>query len=563
MAIAAILLFFYLALDSLTGDSPTMDEQNHIARGLAYLRSGDPRLSVEHPPLVNVLSSLPLLAMPEIRLPFDHPSWERQPPDVFWYVFAEEFLWQTNRQLDIQKIIFLSRLPVVYLTIGLALLGWRFAQCLWRGIAPLLVLVFLLFDPNILAHGRYVTTDIGGTLFILLATYLLWRMWRIGQWDWSAWLLVTGGLGLASAAKLSALGFIPIWIVLSVLPLYGRDEQGRWRGSWRRFTQLLTAGLFSILITWTIYSFEWGNYHFLDARLTDLNQLSGPLPTFLSGIERIFLLSSGGRPAFLLGEFSSTGFLLYFPVAFLVKTPLLTICLLLVAVMALLIDPQSRQSATFLLLPILIYFSLSIVSALNIGYRHLLPILPFVYLLIGGLASQQASARLRQWGDERPFLAYTPIVLLLVLVLNLLLIDLRLHPHYLGMFNSLAGGPENGHNFLVDSNIDWGQDLLRLQTWMAENNVEQLKLGWFGTADPEYYGLNYIPLPGFPRQPFIGQWTEPPFNPGAPEPGIYAISASNLWELLLPKKNVYPWFRNRDPDDRVGYSIFIYEVPGG
>ena len=108
LAIAAILLFFYLALDSMVGDSPTMDEQNHIARGLTFLRTGDPRLSVEHPPLVNTLSALPLLTMPEIKLPLDHPSWQRQPPDVFWYLFAEEFLWGINRDLDIQKILFLQ-----------------------------------------------------------------------------------------------------------------------------------------------------------------------------------------------------------------------------------------------------------------------------------------------------------------------------------------------------------------------------------------------------------------------------------------------------------------------
>ena len=93
LVVPAVLLFYFLALNSLVGDSPTMDEQNHIARGFAYLRTGDPRLSVEHPPLVNSLSALPLLTMPEIVLPLDDPSWDRQPEDVFWYVFAEKFIW--------------------------------------------------------------------------------------------------------------------------------------------------------------------------------------------------------------------------------------------------------------------------------------------------------------------------------------------------------------------------------------------------------------------------------------------------------------------------------------
>ena len=560
LAIAAIWLFFYLALNSMIGDSPTMDEQNHIARGLAYLRTRDPRLSVEHPPLVNALSALPLLTMPEIELPLDHPSWERQPPDVFWYVFAEDFLWHANRDLDVQKILFLSRLPIVFLTIALALLGWRFAQELWGGSASLPVFLFLLFDPNILAHGRYVTTDIGGTFFLLLATYLLWRLWRLDTWSWPAWLAAALGLGLAFGSKLSTLAFVPIWMILALLPLFGRSPQSPWQSALRRLLQLLTAGMVSIFVVWLIFGLEWGRFLFLDPRLAFLNQFSGPMPTFWSGIERILLLSQGGRPAFLLGEFSNHGFPLYFPIAFAVKTPLLTLALFFTAAALLLIARSTRQTAVFLLLPVVFYFALSMASALNIGYRHLLPVLPLVYLLIGGLVSPA----LLQWlGDrfgERPSVTAAPLALLMLLVIGLLLNDLLIHPHYISTFNSLAGGPQNGQRILVDSNIDWGQDLLRLRDWMAENEVETLNLGWFGTADPDYYGLSYSPLPGSPRQPFYSQWRDPPFDTTAPQPGIYAISASALWELPLAEKNVYPWFRGREPDDRVGYSIMIYLV---
>ena len=560
LAIAAILLFFFLALDSMIGDSPTMDEQNHIARGLAYLRTGDPRLSVEHPPLVNVLSALPLLTMPEIELPLDQASWQRQPPDVFWYQFAEEFLWGVNRDLDIQKMLFLSRLPVVYLTIGLALVSWHFARRLWGGLVPLAALLFLLFDPNILAHGRYVTTDVGGTLFITLATYLLWRMWRMDNWTWQTWLAAAIGLGLAFGSKLSSLAFIPIWLILSLLPLYGSVGGTYWHEAGRRFMQFLSAGIASILVVWLIFGFEWGHFLFFGESLSDLNRFSGPMPTFWSGIERILFLSQGGRPSFLMGQFSDHGFPLYFPVAFAVKTPLLTLVLFFTAAACLLLIARTRKTAVFLLVPIVLYFAMSTASALNIGYRHLLPILPYIYLLIAGLVSPAFLSWVKDRGERRPFLAYAPYTLLFLLVLGLLVIDARIHPHYLSTFNSLAGGPQNGSRILVDSNIDWGQDLLRLQEWMADNDVQTVKLGWFGTADPDYYGLVYEPLPGSPRQPFYGLWTEPPFDTTAPAPGTYAISASALWELPLAEKNVYPWFRAREPDDRVGYSILIYEV---
>jgi hypothetical protein len=144
--------------------------------------------------------------------------------------------------------------------------------------------------------------------------------------------------------------------------------------------------------------------------------------------------------------------------------------------------------------------------------------------------------------------------------ISLLISTLAIHPHYLSYFNRAAGGPENGRNILVDSNIDWGQDLLRLRQWMADNGVEQVKLGWFGTADPAYYGINYQPMPGLGRQEFNSLWYPPPFNPENPEPGVYAISVSSWWESHWDTKITYPWFRARPPDDRVGYSILIYKV---
>ncbi|NJN54904.1 MAG: phospholipid carrier-dependent glycosyltransferase [Anaerolineae bacterium] len=212
-AVPLFLLFFWLALNSMVMDSPTMDEQNHLARGVGFLYSGDPRLSLEHPPLINTLSALPLLALPDLIVPYEHSSWaELSPPDIYWYVFAEQFLWQANH--DVTRMIFLGRLPIVFLTIGLALVGFHFARELWGRRAGLFALFLLLFEPNILAHGRLITTDLGGTLFIFLAIYLLWRLWQTAVWNWPRWLWAGIGLGLAFGSKLSTLGFLPILALL-------------------------------------------------------------------------------------------------------------------------------------------------------------------------------------------------------------------------------------------------------------------------------------------------------------------------------------------------------------
>lgn len=553
LAVVATLLFFWLAIDSMVGDSPTMDEQNHLARGLAFVRTGDPRLSLEHPPLINTLSALPLLTLPNIELPLDHPSWSRPQG---WYEFADLLLWHYNH--DVTRMIFLARMPIVFLTLALALTGMRFAATLWGKSAALVAYVSLLYDPNILAHGRYSTTDLGGALFVFLAAYLLWRAWRAPIFNGRKTLWAGLGLGLAYSSKLSALAFAPIFGLLALLPLFANG----WslQRALRRLLQFVVMNLIALLVVWATFGFQWSPFQFANSQLSFLNGVAGPMPTFWSGVEQILLLSEGGRPSFLLGETSVSGFASYFPVAFLVKTPLATLLLLIIALFTLYSFPrnvQDRRRALFLLLPALLYFLLSMQSDLNIGYRHLLPVLPFIYVttagaatsLLGHMAANKAPSPVQR----------LPALAAIGLVLMLLVSSLLIHPHYLSYFNVLGGGPANGYRVLVDSNVDWGQDLLRLQQWMEDTNVPRLRLSWFGTADPAYYGLQYDPLPGLPRH--FDLWWAIPFDPLDPPPGVYAISVSNLWELpLQEEKNVFPWFRQRRPDARVGYSILIYDV---
>ena len=270
----------------------------------------------------------------------------------------------------------------------------------------------------------------------------------------------------------------------------------------------------------------------------------------------VLLGSGSGRAAFLLGETNLEGFALYFPIAFLVKTPIMTLLGLAVAIPVLLSNRQLRAQALFLLIPAVAFFGIMLTNSLNIGYRHLMPLLPLIYVLISGLAGKLSPFSDELMASAPKFLArIAPFVVLSAVFVT----TLAIHPHYLSYFNAFAGGPENGHNVLIDSNIDWGQDLFRLQDWMAENEVTSVKLGWFGSARPEYYGIAYEPLPGLPYN--LHLFWDPPFDPAAPPPGIYALSASILWEAPLQEKGVFAWFREREPDDRIGYSIFIYEVP--
>lgn len=549
LLVPAIILFFWLALDSMVGDSPTMDEQNHLARGLAFLRTGDPRLSVEHPPLVNSISALPLLTQPEIRLPTDHPSWTRPQG---WYEFAELMLWEYND--DVTRMIFLARLPIVFLTLALALVGLHFAERLWGPPAGVVAFLLLLFDPNILAHGRYVTTDLGGALFVFLAGFLIWRYWQ--RPTPQRFFLAGVGLGLAYGSKLSALVFGPTFALLALLPLYG--QAWTWQLAGRRLIQFAGMNLIALLLVWALFAFQWGPLQLASSHVAFLNGVSAPMPTFWAGVEQILLLSEGGRPSFLLGETSTAGFAAYFPIAFLVKTPLITLFLLISVVVWYLIairNDQGWRRFGYLLLPAAVYFLVSMQSGLNIGYRHLLPVLPFIYVLIAGDVTHLVHRCSVMPSVKKPI----PAIVAGALVLALLIPTLSIHPHYLSYFNAIAGGPENGYRILVDSNVDWGQDLLRLKTWMQENDVPEVHLSWFGTADPEHYDIAYEPLPGLPRH--FDLWWAVPFDVQDPPPGVYAISVSNYWELpLQDNKTTFAWFRDRPPSDRVAYSILIYEV---
>lgn len=566
LVIPFVLGFFFLALDSMIDDSPTMDEQNHLARGLAFLRTGDPRLSLEHPPFINALSALPLFSLRDVRLPTDHPSWERAEG---WYEFAELLLWEYND--DATRMLFLARLPVIFLTLGLAVISYQFAGRLWGRPSALPAFLLTLFEPNLMAHGRYTTTDLGATTMLFLATFLLWRLWQMDGRNSKRWVLAGIGMGLALGSKLSMAAFVPIWMIMALVPtnLVARQEPYL-AAAGRRIYQLTTALVLSFVVLWATFGFQWGEFQFHSAGLRILNDAAGPMPTYWAGIEQIVGVTDAGRGnSFLLGEVSDEGFPSYFPVAFLAKTPLPILVLLPVAAVVLLGKRGTRRRALFLLLPATIYFILSVQSALNIGYRHLLPMLPFLLLLISGLGGNIGSTNLLQQGRWRlqsvnwGRTAKSGSLWLALGIGSLTLSDLWIHPHYLSYFNMAAGGAENGRQILVDSNIDWGQDLRRLKQWMDEQGVGEVNLGWFGSADPGYYGIRYRPLPGLGRDPFFPLWWDVPFDRTKPEPGVYAISVTNLWELPLSEdeRTVYGWFRDNEPDETVGYSILIYRIP--
>ena len=296
------------------------------------------------------------------------------------------------------------------------------------------------------------------------------------------------------------------------------------------------------------------------------------------------------RWGYFLGEISGTGGRAYFPFAFMVKTPLATL-VLLAAALALGILASARalrggrgargdgagalrggrgargaaagalrggaharvpMEVAYLLVPPLIVLGAAMASNLNIGYRHVLPMLPFLYVLAGSLPN--ALGRL-----------VGPRAAALVLGAASLLVaaeTLAARPYFLPFFNLAAGGATGGLRLLSDSNLDWGQGLPALRRWMDEQRVERINLCYFGTADPAAYGIRFVPLTGsyLLNVPGAGSAGWPARSPELP--GYVAVSATHLQGTYLypSQREAYAFLRRKRPVAVPGGSIYVYWV---
>jgi hypothetical protein len=524
---------------------------------VGYLRGENRIMRVGHPLGLNALNASFLAADPSVRLPLDDPSWQQRS----FHRPSELFLWEIGN--NVERILFLGRLPTIWLGMVLAAVAGRWAgQAAGRQRAGWMAMAFLALDPNLLAHSQLATTDLGLAAAATAAGYTLWRFLRAPSWRR---LLVAGvAFGLLQNTKFTAGLFIPLFAlaIASAVPWWLQQYPS---GERRRLLAMLAAYPFVGLATlWTAYGFDIGT---LPPSLPLFPQLAGRTLPLAHHLEQ--LLDIGGRmqkstPAFLLGDYSDSGWWYYFPVAFLLKTPVPTL-LLLAGGFALAAIRLARArwapsrlallDTAALLAPALGYFAVALTTDINLGYRHLLPVLPFLVVFSAAEMWRETPLRVEPRKMRTRSMAPLAGVLLAAIVF---ISALGIYPHYLAFFNLIGGGPGNGWRYLVDSNIDWGQDLQNLRPWMEENGVEHVWLSYFGEGRPDYYGIPYIGLDSWP--PRLMDAAARPFYPLDPAPGIYAISATNLQGVHFDNHDRFWWFRRQTPTAKIGYSIFIYEV---
>jgi 4-amino-4-deoxy-L-arabinose transferase-like glycosyltransferase len=563
--LAFAVVFVALQVWSYTRTSATFDEPGGLAAGFAALASRDYRPALEHPPLTRLWAALPLLTMPGVS--FDSKALDDARPEAVAFqgpfasghrfLYAQDGVPASSRG---DALLYRARFMNVLLGVVLGVLVYCWAAE-WLGFrAAVVALGLYTIEPNIAAHSSLVTTDLGVACFMFGAIYFLWRLSRqVTPWN-IAGLTVFFVLAMLSKFSAAILGLV----VLALLVMM----------AWRRRT-LSAKGVAAIvaLLAAATWLGVWASYGFRYAPSTtpgwvfalhDNPAVLRAVPSIAALVGWIdsyhllpnafsegFLHGQGlvqGRPSFLAGSYSNFGWWYYFPIAFLIKTPLALLALFFTGVVSSLRRSRllSLDGEAFLVVPIVLFFGVAMTSTLNIGLRHILPIYPFVIVLavVGARALADGGAK------HGPAIC---AVLLAVAVLEFA----SVYPNNLAFFNRAVGGPSNGFRYLADSNIDWGQDLKPLKRWMDRNQVAHINLAYFGVADPAYYGI---------ESTYLGGTTIPSVTPAmmrAPKlPGYVAVSTTLLNGVPFAERDrdFYKPLRDRPPAADIGGSIRVYWV---
>ena len=542
---------------SVRRESQTWDEANHIFTGYRTWTDGDFGLNPEHPPLVKLVATTPLLwSQPKA------PALEGRFFKEDAFLRGKEFLYQN----DADTILAHTRTAVGILTLLTALVVFFAAREMFGTGAAFVALTLLAFDPNLLAHGALVTTDVGLACFMFLSIYMFYRFVKSP----SALRLVMAGVavGLALAVKHTGILVLPMLVLLAICEIVSHRFGTHRVKTGRYALKLLGSVVLITLIGWAVL---WSFYRFrYDARPDGL-QLNPPMVEYVKGLKpyeawpvstmarlRILpesylyglvdvRLTANYYTSYLLGKVYAHGVWFYFPVAFLIKSTLgvLALCLLTLGVIATRRLNRVREML-FLLVPPIFYLIVALTVGMNIGVRHILIVYAFLYVLVGGAAWVLIQTN-RIWAS-----------VVAVCVLIHVASSLMTFPNYIPYSNELWGGPSQTHKYLTDSNSDWGQQLKSVKQYLDSRGVRDCWFVYFaeGAADPAYYGIPCKPLPTITTL-----WLNLPLEVPNSVTGPVLISASNLSSVEFGPGSLDPYgqFKLLTPNAVIDHGVFVFD----
>lgn len=576
-----LVLHAALLIHSAWKKSATVDELGHLAAGLYSLETLDFRLNRVAPPLQNLVCALPVYWLGEYRLTYDHQSWR----NGIWNGINQRFI-EANPD-TFHRHLMLGRTGAMALSVSLCYLAYRFALWLWGYVPALGVLAVTVLEPNLLAHGRLTTTDIAPALMFTATACSL--IFYLRKPTWRA-LAATGVLfGLTWYSKHSAPILIPSFgLILLLAPFVDPRWKRvflprilrRYPPHWRPL--IFAAGATGLIVSigclaiWAGYGFETG-----DSTRIEREPMSSFLWTSLSFYLQVWYNLTGhfdsfdptdasnpiwawirdycpayshwegflanrhhaetGHISYLLGSNSYFGSDWYYPVVYLTKTPLPLMILQLAGIVVLLKKRSAIPPSVLLVaivIPTVYWLVLVFLNNANLGYRHLLPVVPLTIVVPVGAFFGWTRAAFNQGRRGAAILAGLLGVWYAADVL-------QVHPHYLSYFNSLAGGPHQGRFYVVDSNLDWGQDLIYIKEYIDQHLSEPPYLYYFGPEEyPDAYGVRYRNISTLKEL----------------SPGQYVISATALYQFGVQR---YPWLRpllEREPDAFITPAVLVYRV---
>lgn len=621
LIVSLVLLFhFILSVIISSQESMTYDEKAHIPAAYSYVRYGDMRLNPEHPPLLKDLVGVFLLPL-NLEFPLQSKEWQDGYNEQ-WSV-GDMFVNCSRPELacnDADTILFFSRLPITLLAVLLGVVIFLWTKELGGTLAGVFAVTLYAFDPNIIAHNHYVTTDIGSAAFIFTAFYFFIRFLKNPS---GRNILIAGiFLGLAELAKFSAVLLFPVFglflLLFAVTKLRGEGDHtpffrytatNLFSYSWK-FSVLLVVCFTTV---WMLYALNTAGMpaqkvvehadlflsqpntparvtHDLIVSMTTSPMLL-PFAEYFVGIAKVFSRVSAGNVHYFMGAVTVDASPSYFPVIFALKETLPFLSLLILAIgyslyrigqsykqtkehSLLFVFARSFQDniAQYLAIFFILFYSyISITGNLNIGFRHLFPILPFLYLLLGKTLADFYKRHEHERVTQKMIASLLGIFFFCVVSIPLLS-----YPSFLSYFNATVGGHTNGYLYATDSNYDWGQDLKYLKKFIYRHNlcvtpvvelskfgrdkfctppqstlppINKIRVDYFGGSDPKYYlGDAFIP------------WWES----RTPEVGWYAISTffyqESLYKKHAPGELSYAWLQNKTPLARAGDSFFIYYI---
>ncbi len=479
-------------------ESVTIDEVAHIGAGVSYLQKFDLRFNPEHPPLPKVLAALPLVVR-GVHADYSHPSWQNA--QQFFPAFLGEWVfgdWLLNKWNDPVTTLAWARLPMLLLTL---LLGWIlfiYARRLGGPWGGLLCLCVYVSTPTFLTFGPLVLTDLAVTLFSLLTVWRLADLWNEPSKKNTFRFALSLAGALLSKFTAGILLFVfavfalsTRWRRLTGQPVAKADARV-WRKPRRR--SALLGILWAALAVYAFYFvFSWNQPTSALERLGHgpaallLRRLLMPPLLYLGGVA--FVLIGGSRATFLLGHGYSHGVWFYFPVVFVLKSPLGFLALLALAALAALGNKQrvslmkpavplefaAHWRALWVSLIVFTFFCL--LSRLTISIRHftvpmiLLTLLlaPLPRMLGQLLASASIAARLLTG-------------LTALLAASCLFSALRAYPYYFPYANAIASRRPL-YSLMSDSNVDWDQSLPEVKRFADQHRLPKIGMDAYSLSD--------------------------------------------------------------------------------